>query len=242
MPTHTRLELVWVRYNPRSALLSPLGLSPAAELAHRRLCDYIWSGATSPAPDFSKAGGLLRVPRESWESVMEELQSVGWRTRNGQLFNPAVASVLREARVALAAHKALSKAGNAARWSSRTPPDGTPVGHPVALHSTVSKQYSTGTVQTRLTAERLTLSSSPPKEGDDREKAFLEELQAILQGFSPVKAAAESKNWGGWWRNRFRENPAKARRVLAELAGMVQERRIQRNPGAAGLDLWNRLP
>ena len=50
------------------------------------------------------------------------------------------------------------------------------------------------------------------------------------------------KNWGGWWRNRFRENPSKAARVLAELASMVKERRINRNPGAAGLDLWNRLP
>jgi hypothetical protein len=49
-------------------------------------------------------------------------------------------------------------------------------------------------------------------------------------------------NWGGWWRNRYRENPDKARRVLAELAGMIRERRIKRNPGAAGLDLWGRTP
>ena len=50
------------------------------------------------------------------------------------------------------------------------------------------------------------------------------------------------KNWGGWWRNRYRENPDKARRVLAELGSMVKERRVKRNAGAAGLDLWKRFP
>ena len=78
--------------------------------------------------------------------------------------------------------------------------------------------------------------------GDDRENQFLEDLQNTLTTFSPKAASWESKNWGGWWRNRYREDPDKARRVLAELASMIKEGRIKRNPGAAGLDLWSRLP
>jgi len=63
-----------------------------------------------------------------------------------------------------------------------------------------------------------------------------------LSAHSPKKAGLELENWGGWWRNRYRENPQKARRVLAELLSMVRERRIRKNAGAAGADLWKRLP
>ncbi len=55
-------------------------------------------------------------------------------------------------------------------------------------------------------------------------------------------AARELANWGGWWRNRFREDHAKADRVLAEVLSMVRERRITFSPGAAAVDLWGRLP
>ena len=70
----------------------------------------------------------------------------------------------------------------------------------------------------------------------------MEELVQALAVHNPKKAQAELENWGGWWRNRYRENPPKARRVLAEVASMIREHRIRRNPGAAGADLWKRLP
>ena len=41
---------------------------------------------------------------------------------------------------------------------------------------------------------------------------------------------------------RFREDPEKAQRVLAEVRSMVKERRITTHPGAAAFDLWKRLP
>ena len=67
-------------------------------------------------------------------------------------------------------------------------------------------------------------------------------LADTLRNFSPKAAHTELENWGGWWRNRYRENSAKARKVLAELAGMIREGRIRTNPGAAAKDLWQRLP
>ena len=58
----------------------------------------------------------------------------------------------------------------------------------------------------------------------------------------PQALKRELANWGGWWRNRYRENPEKIRAVLRDVAGMVRERRITTSPGAAAKDLWERLP
>ena len=74
------------------------------------------------------------------------------------------------------------------------------------------------------------------------ETDFMRRLQETLGRHSPATAESELTNWGGWWRNRFRQDPAKAARVLAELGSMVKEGRIQKNPGAAATDLWKRLP
>ena len=68
------------------------------------------------------------------------------------------------------------------------------------------------------------------------------EVREVFQRSHPGLAEAELANWGGWWRNRYRENAAKARRVLAEIGAMIKERRVTANPGAAAIDLWKRLP
>ena len=79
-----------------------------------------------------------------------------------------------------------------------------------------------------------------PKAAEDR--LFLADLFTSLRRFDPKLASAEMANWGGWWRNAFRSNPAKTRRVLAELSSMISEHRVHSNPGAAAADLWRRLP
>jgi hypothetical protein len=90
--------------------------------------------------------------------------------------------------------------------------------------------------------------STPLQEGERpnpkaaEERFFLADLLTILRRFDPKLASAEMANWGGWWRNAFRTNPAKTRRVLAELSSMIAEHRVHTNPGAAAADLWKRLP
>ena len=74
------------------------------------------------------------------------------------------------------------------------------------------------------------------------EKEFLAELLTVLERYSPASAEAELTNWGGWWRNAFRTDPDKSRRVLADTNNMISEGRITSNPGAAAADLWRRLP
>ncbi len=70
----------------------------------------------------------------------------------------------------------------------------------------------------------------------------MSDLSRILLEYDPASAQAELDNWGGWWRNRFRENPDKARRILADIHAQVKESNIAKCPGAAAVDLWNRLP
>jgi hypothetical protein len=92
------------------------------------------------------------------------------------------------------------------------------------------------------TDERLTFSSVTREQPRKGEPEFLKELSGALASFNPSAAQSELISRGGWCCNLFRENPAKARRILAELRSMIRERRIRRNPGAAAKDLWDRLP
>ena len=83
---------------------------------------------------------------------------------------------------------------------------------------------------------------SLPKGRGKAEKEFLSDVADMFKLWAPAFATEELRNWGGWWRNRFREQPAKARRMVGELASMIREGRITDNPGSAATDLWNRLP
>jgi len=105
-----------------------------------------------------------------------------------------------------------------------------------------SKSKKESTKTKRLTDERLTCTGSAQEKGSEKEREFLRELQEVLLLWSPAFAKDELANWGGWWRNRFRENPAKAQRVIAELRAMIKEGGIKGNPGAVGVDLWKRFP
>ena len=93
-----------------------------------------------------------------------------------------------------------------------------------------------------LNVNSSTLMVSARKGEAGAEKDFLADVHDQLTSFSPKEANSELTNWGGWWRNRFRESPDRARRVLAEIGSMCRERRILSSPGAAAADLWTRLP
>jgi len=86
------------------------------------------------------------------------------------------------------------------------------------------------------------LSASPPSSEGSAEQKFLGNVMEVMATWSPKEGSAELTNWGGWWRNRFRQDPGKARRILAEIASMIREHRITGSPGAAAGDLWKRLP
>jgi hypothetical protein len=66
------------------------------------------------------------------------------------------------------------------------------------------------------------------------EKDFLSRVGGLV---GPKNLA----NYGGWYRNVFRENRAKAWRVHAEVARMKREGEIATNPGGCFMDLWKRF-
>jgi len=60
---------------------------------------------------------------------------------------------------------------------------------------------------------------------------------------NPDFAELELKHSGGFWRNRFRQDADKIRRILAEVGKMIKEGEpFSENPGATAADLWERWP
>ncbi|MCX6923915.1 MAG: hypothetical protein NT154_12015 [Verrucomicrobia bacterium] len=250
----------WVRYEPKGNLAELLDITAGAELAHRRLCDTVWATHRWPKVGDKSTIQVARCTAKRWPNVLQELRKLGWHNHRQRLLNHAVAATLNEAKQyqQLNATRA-SRAANA-RWSEKqklllepekTPPaprSTEPVpGHAPSIAASIAPampvQNSTEQHSLALNkAERLTCSASARKSDATAEKDFIGEVKLHMTTFSPKQARQEMDNWGGWWRNRFRENPAKARKVLAEIASMIREKRILMNPGAAASDLWKRLP
>ena len=292
MPTHTADELLWVRYCPQSMLVQTTSLSVTAELAHRRLADYAWTGSPWLAPTSDAFLAVTRIPRGDLEGVLAELKTVGWRTKRGTLQSRELSVSLSTSRTLRDAGRARARAAAKRRWKE-TPeiigekPQKAPMLKPCSSNAQASHKTCSSNAQAcvatctdrqtdrqtdrptdrppdsspvgALNDELVTVNqpvaaasplsgSTPLQEGvmpnpkAAEERLFLADLFTRLRGFDPKLASAEMANWGGWWRNAFRTNPAKTRRVLAELSSMIAEHRVHTNPGAAAADLWKRLP
>ena len=244
-----------MRYEAGRALAALAPLSPAAELAHRRFADFYWDTGEWPSTSGGGALGLARVGAEQWAAVLTELTALGWREHKGRLSHLKVQRVRGEALGMLRVARETGRVGANRRWSPRRAigslwgPHGDRNGDPMPVHG---KQYSTST-NALNPAERLkeseagkadgsALSGSAQEKGAGDEKRFLEEVREMLELWKPTASKRELENWGGWWRNRFRENPRKAAAVLADIRSLVRERRISQTPGQAAVDLWKRLP
>ena len=247
-------DLFWVRYQPLRVLVSLQGTTYAAEMAHHRLCALVWSGQPSLPAHPPTICAFARIPPDEWDTAWQDLRRLGWSFRKNRLANPAVAGVLTEARRTVASYVARGRLGGKTTQAKRSSSSATPqpppmlspaTPEPPAMLNTVT-DTDTGTEQNSTLsgkkAERSTLSPSAHEKQSSGETDFMRTLQETLERHSPATAESELTNWGGWWRNRFRQDPAKAARVLAELGSMVKEGRIQKNPGAAATDLWKRLP
>ncbi len=212
-----------------------------AELAHRRLCDLLWSQHRSPRNDDAALASMTRLSAGTWRTVKKELIAHGWRVRGGHFSHRWALTVLRavtelrDARTASARNAALARWADAGRM-----PDAS--GAECAAHAINNKENKTAQVQRNKKAERSTLMAMEGGSPSSEENRFLAEVAAVFNAWRPKGASRELAEWGGWWRNRYRDNSTKARRVLGELASMVRERRITRAAGPAARDLWKRMP
>ncbi len=232
--------LFFVRYEPKLMLVDCMGMSVPAELAHRRLCDWCWAQGTFPPSKQQLLSEITRVRPAAWHLVLPALQAKGWTIRGGLMQHSGVQRVLEEGKAVHAAAVARGKAGARRRWRDSSTTDTPELPSMNALKQSQSQSQSHS--QNDSHAERSTLNASAKRPVRKAEAAFMSDLSRMLLAFDPASAQSELKNWGGWWRNRFRENPDKARRILADIHSQVKEANISKTPGAAAVDLWNRLP
>jgi hypothetical protein len=247
-------ELFFVRYEPGRILTATADMPADVELAHRRLCDYYWARGAFPLTRPECLGSLLRIGHRKVRGLVEGLQRAGWSVREGRLVHPDAAAPRSEAVRARRVAVGRARRGGQARASKARSAQAQPKlsSSSAALLSSSSAQacYNKDKVQVqvhnststqRLSAERSVRSAQKALPVRRGERSFLEDVAALWPAGSG-SARRELWNWGGWWRLRFREDPDKAQRVLAEVRSMVKERRVTTNPGAAAFDLWKRLP
>ena len=232
----------WVRYFPGSVLAAVVSVSPAAELAHRRLADYFWSNGRWADPTQHEDRTVARATARQWPAIRKQLATLGWQVGDGVLINKSVLAARAEAVRFLRQRRAGAAATNRARkeraLSERTAHAGHGAEQP-PLHSKDST--GTGTDNT-VNTEHLMRSVSVRGKPHSAEKELLGELKEIYEQWRAGSSGLVMENWGGWWRNRIREDADKARRILAEMRVLVREGRVIGEPGAAGADLWKRLP
>ncbi len=257
----------YVNYHPRPMIVRTAPMTHLAELAHRRLCDWIWAEGRAPVNDARTLASITRCLPEAWKEMRAELARNGWVGARHVFFHPEALAVLQQAKTAYAIARRTGTDGARQRWGKgpKPPPPERPgpiappkaphrppIGTPKAPHGPpiANNDKRSTSKDSRLknkeslsgkTAERLTLSSSPPEKASGEENRFLADLALTLSDFSTKQSNLELTNWGGWWRLRFREDPGKARRVLAELGSMIREKRVRSNAGAAAKDLWERF-
>jgi hypothetical protein len=199
---------------------------------------------------------LVRCKPSAVPIILKDLAFLGWFSSGGRLQNAKVALVRREAAQVMVSRRNVCRGAAQQRWAkpehaSRmhdacvTHTSGIPpasVTHASAMHELSTVQYRT-VHNTVNTAERLTLNGLPrEKAAESPERDFLTAVGEMMEAWKKGAGTSEMKNWGGWWRNKFRKSPKKARAVLNDVRSLVNERRITKNPGNAAVDLWKRLP
>lgn len=230
-------KIQFVRYYPGTVFSDTIYLTPMAELAHRRLCDFIWSKNHSPKNDDCTLAAISKLNRIVWKSVKRELVSYGWKTRQGCFTHPTPLAILRAAKELHSSATARGRQGALDRWR-----DSSAIAQPSVSHKLNDATLKVSTKRKRTLALNVkALSASSKESGDSAEGRFLADVMQVINAWRPGAASEELGRWGGWWRNRHRESPDKARRVLAEINALVKASQITSSPGRAAQDLWRRF-
>src|ERR1035437_9567111 len=113
-------------------LVDAVGLRPDTELAHRRLCDVVWSTERAPMDSPDVLQDVCRVKAQDWMRVRGELESKGWYSENGLFTHKRCMETLSRCRDKYLQKVAASKAGNDAKRAKNNP-TGQPTGQPTGI-------------------------------------------------------------------------------------------------------------
>lgn len=91
-------DLNYIFYKPKLMLTDCLDIcDPETELAHRRLCDYVWAMDRPPKADDRFLRQFTRATDSSWGRIKRGLMDKGWFESGGLLLHRGAIAALNEA-------------------------------------------------------------------------------------------------------------------------------------------------
>jgi hypothetical protein len=100
---HDVNDLFLIEYKPELMLSDSIDMDAATELAHRRLCDFIWRLDCAPRHDVAWLEHFTKCPVGQWPAVEVRLFQKGWTSRGGFLVHQGAIESHNEAKAKYAA-------------------------------------------------------------------------------------------------------------------------------------------
>jgi len=151
-------ELHFVKYEAKRMLVDTLDMPPDVQLAHRRLCDFIWAMGEPPRLEPTILATLCCCPVAEVPRIIAGLKLKGWHEKEGWLLHRGVIATLNESREHDAAQRNRTAAANRQHVTS---PVTSPVTGIVTYHVTSSVAHNV----TSHVMSRVTNRVNPPRRG-----------------------------------------------------------------------------
>ena len=96
-------DLYYIEYNPELMLSDSIDMDAQTELAHRRLCDFIWRMDKAPKSDNDFLKQFTKTKPEDWGRVKKGLLEKGWAEVEGIMLHGGAIKSLNDAKMKYAA-------------------------------------------------------------------------------------------------------------------------------------------
>lgn len=96
-------DLYYIEYKPELMLCDSMDMDPETELAHRRLCDFIWRMDKVPKADNEFLKQFTRTTSQNWSRVKKGLLEKGWAEVAGLFIHKGAVETLNAAKEKYAA-------------------------------------------------------------------------------------------------------------------------------------------
>ena len=111
-------DLFFIDYEAKVMLTDTLGMRPDTELAHRRLCDFIWATGEPPADNIETIQDIGRIKQQDYMRIRGELEMKGWLVENGKFTHKGTVKTMNRCIEKHAKKVAAGQAGAAGRWDA----------------------------------------------------------------------------------------------------------------------------
>lgn len=110
-------DLFYIEYEAKRMLVDTMDMSPRVELAHRRLCDFIWAMDKAPKSDDTVLQGIARCTDTNWPTVKAGLIEKGWVEKDGLFFHLGAVNSLNNAKQKYASRLRQTESANRSKGS-----------------------------------------------------------------------------------------------------------------------------